>query len=188
MTTLAWKKTTYGNASRQYPAVFIRWDDVTAYLGRPHDGDWVQDARLIQGLLESGAPDWVQDAPGWIDELGWGLYRAGRPCLPYQVIEDNGGGLHLAVFDSDGDECIYYASGLERLPVADVQEILQALRDGAHPVDDDWESDLPDGYAPQQLYDELTSYEYGWEIIADESTTYPDRMGAAGRTAFGLDD
>jgi hypothetical protein len=106
--------------------------------------------------------------------------------LSYQVLEDNGGGLHLAVFS--GDECIYYASGLEHLPVADVQEMLQALRDGAHPVDDGWESDLPDGYTPQQLYDELTSYEYGWEIIADDAGVYPERMGAAGRMVFGLDN
>ena len=40
--------------------------------------------------------------------------------LNHQVLEDNGGGLHLAVFGTD-DECIYYASGLEHLPVADVQ-------------------------------------------------------------------
>jgi hypothetical protein len=105
--------------------------------------------------------------------------------LSYQVIEDNAGGLHLAVFD--GNECVYYASGLEYLPVADVQEMLQALRDGTNPVDDGWESDLPDGYTPQRLYDELTSYEYGWTIIADETSIYPNRMGAAGRTAFGLD-
>ena len=107
--------------------------------------------------------------------------------LGYQVIEDNGGGLHLAVFDSD-DKCIWYTSGLERLPVTDVQEMLQALQDGTDPVQDGWESDLPDDYTPQQLYDELTSYEYGWQIIADDAGVYPERMGAAGRIVFGLDD
>jgi hypothetical protein len=106
--------------------------------------------------------------------------------LSYQVLEDNGGGLHLAVFS--GDKCIYYASGLEHLPVADVQEMIQALQDGTDPVQDGWESDLPDDYTPQRLYDELTSYEYGWEIIADEFDTYPWRMGAAGKRTFGLDD
>ena len=106
--------------------------------------------------------------------------------LSYQVLEDNGGGLHLAVFS--GDECICYASGLEHLPVADVQEMIQALQDGTDPVQDGWESDLPDDYTPQRLYDELTSYEYGWEIIADELDTYPWRMGAAGKRTFGLDD
>jgi len=185
MTTLVWQRTTYSDGHQEYPAVHVRWDDVTAYLGRPHDGDPDQDERLVQGLLESGAPDWVQDAPGWIDEHGWGLYRAGRPCLSYQVIEDNGGGLHLAVFDDD--VCIYYGSGYEHRP-DHLQEDIAALYSGRHPLQDGWESDLPDGYTPQQLYDELTSYEYGWEIIADDAGVYPERMGAAGRIVFGLDN
>ena len=37
--------------------------------------------------------------------------------LSYQVIEDNGGGLHLAVFE--GEDCVYYASGLEHRGPAD---------------------------------------------------------------------
>ena len=157
MTALVWQRTTYSDAHQEYPAVYVRWGDVTAYLGCPHEGDL------------------IQDAPG--------LYRTGRPCLPYQVIEDNAGGLHLAVFG--GDECIWYASGLERLRVADVQKMLQALRDGVNPVDDGWESDLPEGYTPQLLYDELTGREYGWQIIADDAGVYPERMGAVGRYVFG---
>ncbi len=106
--------------------------------------------------------------------------------LSYQVLEDNGGGLHLAVFGADG-ECVYYASGLEHSPDS-LHAAIEALRDGGHPLQDSWESDLPDGYTPQQLYDELTSYEYGWEIIADDAGVYPERMGAAGRMVFGLDN
>ncbi len=105
--------------------------------------------------------------------------------LSYQVLEDNGGGLHLAVFS--GDECIWYASGYEHYP-GGPREDIAALLDGEHPLRDKWEPDLPDDYAPQQLYDALTSYEYGWEIIADDAGVYPERMGAAGRTVFGLDD
>lgn len=105
--------------------------------------------------------------------------------LSYQVLEDNGGGLHLAVFD--GDKCIYYASGYEHSPDS-LQEDIEALRNGGHPLQDVWESNLPDGYTPQQLYDELTSYEYGWQIIADDAGVYPERMGAAGRIVFGLDN
>ena len=104
--------------------------------------------------------------------------------LSYQVIEDNGGGLHLAVFD--GDECIYCASGYEYIP-GNLQEDITALQNGADPLQDNWEFYLPDGYTVQQLYDELTSCEYGWEIIADEFDTYPWRMGSVGRAAFGLD-
>ena len=106
--------------------------------------------------------------------------------LTYQVLEDNGGGLHLAVFSSD-DECIWWGSGYEHSPDR-LPEDIAALQDGADPVQDGWEPDLPDGCTPQQLYDELTSYEYGWEIIADELDTYPWRMGAAGKRTFRLDD
>jgi hypothetical protein len=102
--------------------------------------------------------------------------------LSYQVLEDNGGGLHLAIFDNN-DKCIYFASGYEYIP-NNLREDIAALQDGADPLQDGWESYLPDGYTPQQLYDELTSYEYGWKIIADESATYPERMGAAGQRAF----
>ena len=104
--------------------------------------------------------------------------------LTYQVIEDNGGGLHLAVFN--GDECIWYASGYEYIP-DNLREDIAALQDGADPLQDSWESDLLDDYTPQQLYNELTSYEYGWQIIADDAGVYPERMGAAGQRAFGLD-
>jgi hypothetical protein len=41
----------------------------------------LKEVARAEGLLESGAPGWVQDAPGWIDEHGWGLYRAGRVGL-----------------------------------------------------------------------------------------------------------
>ena len=106
-----------------------------------------------------------------------------KKTLSYQVIEDNGGGLHLAIFD--GDECIWYASGYEFIP-DNLREDIAALQEGADPLQDGWESDLPDGYTPQQLYNEFTSRKYGWQIIADETNIYPHRMGAAGRMAFGL--
>ncbi len=106
--------------------------------------------------------------------------------LSYQVLEDNAGGLHLAVFGADGDECIWYTSGLEHLPPREVQAMLAALRDGADPVEAGWEMDLPDGCTPQQLYDELTGYDPAtWRIIADDAGVYPERMGAAGRYVFG---
>lgn len=105
--------------------------------------------------------------------------------LSYQVIEDNGGGLHLAVFN--GDECIYCAGGYEYIP-NNLREDITALQNGADPLQDNWEFYLPDGYTPQKLYDELTGYGCGWEIIADDAGVYPGCMGVAGRAAFGLDD
>jgi len=83
MTTLVWQRTTYSDGRQEYPAVYVRWDDVTAYLGRPHNGSSDDDARLVLGLHYAGAPDWVQEAPGWVDEHGWGLYHPesrGQEC------------------------------------------------------------------------------------------------------------
>jgi hypothetical protein len=104
--------------------------------------------------------------------------------LSYQVIEDNGGGLHLAVFN--GDECIWCSTNYEFIP-DNLREDIAALQEGADPLQDSWEYYLPEGYTPQKLYDELTSRTHGWQIIADDTGVYPERMGFAGRMAFGLD-
>jgi len=40
----------------------------------------------------------------------------------------------------------------------------------------------------RRLYDELTSSEHGWQIIADDAGVYPERIGVAGRIVFGFDD
>jgi len=58
-----------------FPAVFVYWPEVERYLGERHTGDADQDERLVRGLIEAGAPAWVKNAPGWVDEDGWGLYR-----------------------------------------------------------------------------------------------------------------
>ena len=57
----------------QLEAIQIPWDVVRNILGREHRGTSEDDASLIEYLLESGAPEWVRDAPGWTDEHGWGL-------------------------------------------------------------------------------------------------------------------
>ena len=105
--------------------------------------------------------------------------------LNYAVIEDNAGGLHLAIFRDN--KCIWCGSGYER-NLDRLREDITALQDGADPVEDEWESDLPEGYTAQQVYNEITSPDYGWSIIADEVDLYPEYMGAAGRIAFEIDE
>lgn len=105
--------------------------------------------------------------------------------LNYVVIEDNSGSLHLAVFD--GNTCIWYSGGYERT-LDRLREDITALQDGADPVEEDWESDLPEGYTAQRIYDEITGSDYGWSIIADDTNIYPEYMGAMGRIAFELDE
>lgn len=81
---LSWEHTVYCDGhGGEYPAVRIRWSDVEELLGESHAGGPEQDEELVTGLLNAGAPHWVKDAPGWIDELGWGLYC--RQVLRFRI-------------------------------------------------------------------------------------------------------
>jgi len=67
-------RTTYTNSQGQaYEAIQLPWDVVRGLLGRDHDGSAEDDARLIEALREMGAPEWIDDAEGWVDGHGWGL-------------------------------------------------------------------------------------------------------------------
>jgi len=99
--------------------------------------------------------------------------------LTWQVIEDNGGGLHLAVFD--GERVIFYGHGYEHNEDG-LRADLEALRNGADPRTDAWETPVDD---PQVAYDDLTRHEYGWQVVADQDGVYYDRMGAAAQRVFG---
>src|SRR5690606_11653248 len=56
-----------------HEAIQLPWDVVRGILGRDHDGSGEDDARLIEALREMGAPEWIDDAEGWVDDHGWGL-------------------------------------------------------------------------------------------------------------------
>ena len=66
-------RTAYSNGVTEHEAIQIPWDTVRAILGHDHTGDPDEDRRLVDALLAAGAPEWVRDAQGWIDEYGWGL-------------------------------------------------------------------------------------------------------------------
>src|SRR5690606_2196145 len=99
-------------------------------------------------------------------------------ALAWQVIEDNGGGLHLAVLEDD--RCIYYGHGYEHNE-AGLRADVQALREGQHPIRDGWEGSADD---PQAAYDGLIRYAHAWTIVADDEGVYYDHMGAAARRVF----
>jgi len=66
--------TTYTDAQGiEREAVFLTWDQVRGILGRDHNGSAEDDRRLVLALRALGAPPWIDDAEGWIDETGWGL-------------------------------------------------------------------------------------------------------------------
>lgn len=105
--------------------------------------------------------------------------------MRYQVVEDNGGGLHLFVFR--GRKVVYASSGHEYRPGSLVNADLPALEAG----DDtsSWDGNIAN---PQAAYDELTAYEHGWEIVAEGNTgqrkLHPARMGRAAQLEFGVSD
>lgn len=66
-------KTVYSNGVTEHEAIQIPWDTVRAILGHDHTGDPDEDRRLVDALLAAGAPEWIRDAEGWVDEHGWGL-------------------------------------------------------------------------------------------------------------------
>ncbi len=100
----------------------------------------------------------------------------------YEVIEDNGGGLHLVIFATNG-EVEYLHSGYEYGTSGRLINDLKALNKGDNPVID-WEGNEED---PQAVYDNITSFEYGWEVVADNYGIYPRKMGCAACIEFGIE-
>jgi len=64
--------TTYSHDT-DHEAIYVRWGHAESHLGHPHAGTPEDDDAIVEQLLLDGAPDWIRDAEGWIDEDGWGL-------------------------------------------------------------------------------------------------------------------
>lgn len=95
MTKMSDFMTTYTDGQgNEHHAVQLSWDRVREILGHDHDGSAEDDARLVEHLRSIGAPEWIEDAEGYVDEHGWGLI--GPPVVtPWQ---------QLRLIDRDGDE------------------------------------------------------------------------------------
>jgi hypothetical protein len=104
--------------------------------------------------------------------------------MRYQVIEDNGGGLSLIVFR--GKKVIFSHSGYE-YNQGNLTADLDALDGG-----DDTKSWEGNSETPQSDYDKLTSYEYGWKIVASGSNgnrkLLKANMGRAAQLEFSVSD
>lgn len=71
---LIYTVTTYTDKYGLAPdAVQVPWEEVVALLGHDHRGTPHDDNLLIAALLAAGAPEWVRDAEGYLDESGWCL-------------------------------------------------------------------------------------------------------------------
>ncbi len=106
----------------------------------------------------------------------------------FEVIEDNSGGLTLVIFNTEG-KADYIHSGYEYIQ-GQLRDDLEALRNGDNPVEDwdgncggmEWEY----GTNPQEIYNNIKSYVYGWEVVADNDGIYPEKMGSAAHEEFNI--
>lgn len=105
------------------------------------------------------------------------------------VIEDNGGGLSLFVFDENGIEggkVIWSHYGYEYAPgnlTTDIDNLIETNSiDGWDGGDEN----------PQSVWDQLDNYKHGWEIVAQvhdgKLHKFPGKMGTAARLEFGIED
>lgn len=104
--------------------------------------------------------------------------------MKFQVIEDNGGGLHL--FALSGKRVVFGGTGYEYRP-GNLTADIDALVGG----DDTqtWESDVGN---PQESYDYLTGSQYGAQVVAEggkgRRKLHKARMGRAAQIEFGIGD
>jgi hypothetical protein len=99
----------------------------------------------------------------------------------FEVIEDNGGGITLFVFDDSGK--VEYAHTGYEYHVGQLTDDLKALAKGSNPAED-WDGAEED---PQRMYDQMISYKYGWKIVADNDGIYPEEMDEAAMLEFKVD-
>jgi hypothetical protein len=66
--------TTYVDHGTEREAVKVSWKDVRKTLGHEHEGNERDDTALVTRLIKDGAPEWVKDASGGLDEDGWYLF------------------------------------------------------------------------------------------------------------------
>ena len=112
--------------------------------------------------------------------------------MKYEIFEDNAGGLYFCVIDED-DTCVRIIENWEYdSKGGNLWEAVTELM--ADPdIWRSWDGDITDRIeqTTEYIYRELSEGE-GMELIADGDTdgivmAYPDRMGAAGLLAFGLE-
>lgn len=107
--------------------------------------------------------------------------------LPFQVMEDNGGGLHLLIFDEDL-EPIYMSSNFEynrgELTKALV-EIMGETPSQIKTIISSWESSYDENsWNIQEEYEKLTQDKIGVFTIINNQEIYPALMGNAGAIEF----
>lgn len=102
----------------------------------------------------------------------------------YTVIEDNGGGLHLFLFEPGAEEILEGYDGFEYTPGSLVTSLDDL--DAGHTTRG-WEGRKAN---PQEDWEYIQSHDTGYQVVCygehGERTLYPERMGAAAKLEFNV--
>ena len=157
---IMFERTTYTHMEQEYEAIEVSWEQAQEILGREHMGTQADDEALVQALLEAGAPEWVRDTDGWVDESVWGLIGPeidgeGDTAPAYRITYVEGPGVETHVGP-------WYADTIEeaREKIADLmeQELTSELEGlTGEQVDPEW--------APVEAWCEGTGEESPWYCI-----------------------
>lgn len=102
----------------------------------------------------------------------------------WKVIENNGGGLTLVVFESEEYGNISYLhTGYEYNP-GQLTEDISALKAGSNPAEWDGNELTNSDSTDFESYFPWNQKGIGWEVIADNDGIYTEKMGIAGQYEF----
>lgn len=118
----------------------------------------------------------------------------------FEVIQDNGGGIHLAVLNDEG-VCEYFHANYDAM-LWKLLEDIEAIRNGDDPAKE-WDGNCAScpgiligacgaewelGDDPDAIYGEYNFQEGTAHIVVDQDGIYPDRMNDDVKDAFQLWD
>lgn len=113
----------------------------------------------------------------------------------FEVIEDNGGGLSLLVYDDDNETIKYMNNGYEYVPESLIEDI-EILANGKYPVEK-WDGNILENSEMCESVDDpkdrdswfpFEHFRFGWDIVADNCGLYPEDMGESARKEFHIED
>ena len=105
----------------------------------------------------------------------------------FRYIEDNGGGLHLFVFDVN-DKVVGGITNLEYAGEGEWDAVKDSMSIDALEEIRRWEGHMSDhGIDPAEFYAEIMGSDFGYNVVCDNGTLYPDTMGRAAEMYFGID-
>jgi hypothetical protein len=105
----------------------------------------------------------------------------------YEYIEDNGGGLHLFIFDKKGN-VVAGITNLEHAEAGEYKSVVRSLKRDPLAEVRRWEGHMAEqGIDPAKFYGEILQHKFGYDTVADSNGTYPQAMGAAAQRYFGID-